>query len=135
MHMSKGYETHCDDHLARRLDTAGHDRVSFFIEVHRDDLSTSDIAATDFAIQDNARVVKVTRHELRDLLDVRRLDNSLEQVVSQDLFNESRINGSLFNAEDATLGNDVGESIVAGSKERDLLLRGEEFGGVLDLTE
>jgi hypothetical protein len=41
----------------------------------------------------------------------------------------------LLDAEDATLRNDGCKGIVARRKERDVLLRREELGGVLDLTE
>lgn len=127
--------THGDNDLACSLDTAGNDRVSFFVEVHRDNLPTGDVAAADFAIQYKARVIEVARQELRNLLDVCRFDNSLGQVVSQNLLDEFRVSSSLFDAEDATLGNNACESIVAWCKESHFLLRGEEVGGVLDLTE
>lgn len=121
--------------MARGLDTAGHDRIAFLVQVHRDDLSACDIAAADFAIQHEARVVEVTRDELRNLLNVRSLDNSLEQVVPQNLLDESRVDSSLLDAEDTTIRNDGCEGIVAWCEESDILLRCEERGGVLDLAE
>jgi hypothetical protein len=128
-------QTHGFNHLARGFDAAGYDRVAFFVQVHGNDLSACDIAAADFAIQHKARVVEITRDKLRNLLDVRCLDNSPEQVVSQDLLDESGIDSSLLNAEDATFRNDGCKCIVAWCEERDVLLRREEFGGVLNLTE
>ena len=72
---------------------------------------------------------------MRNLLDVGCFDNSLDQVVSQDLLDESRIDRSLLDAEDTTLRNDGCEGIVAWCKERDILLRREELSRVLYLTE
>ena len=72
---------------------------------------------------------------MRNLDDILRLDNPSEQMVSQDLLDEARVDSSLIDAEDATALDDGRESIVARREERDVLLRCEELGGVLDLTE
>jgi hypothetical protein len=148
--------TYGDNHLARRLDATGDDRIAFFVQVDGDDLSTyrvkgssqlgvldiivgishtSHVAAADFAIQHETGVVEITRHKLRDLDDIRRFHHALEQVVPQDLLDKSRVDGRLIDAEDsATLDNSC-KSIVARREERDVLLRSEELGRVFDLAE
>jgi hypothetical protein len=96
---------------------------------------TSHIATTDFAIQHKTRVVEITRHKLRDLNYVCCLDHALEQVVPQDLFDESRVDNCLINAENAATLDDSCKGIVARREERDVLLGGEELGRVFDLAE
>jgi hypothetical protein len=144
------------DHLARRFDATGDDGIAFFVQVNGNDLSayrvkgssqlgvsdvilgtshTSNIATADFAIQHETGVVEITRHKLRDLDDVRRLHHALEQVVPQDLLDESGVDGRLIDAEDATTLDDSCKGIVARREERDILLRGEELGRVFDFAE
>lgn len=127
--------TYCNDYLACRFDTTGDDRVVFFVEVNRHHLAASHIAAADFTIQHESRVVEITSHKLRDLDNVCRFHHALEQVVPQDLLNEPRVDGRLVDAEDTATLDDGRKGIIARCEERDVLLRGEEFGGVLDLTE
>ena len=56
-------------------------------------------------------------------------------MVAQDLLDETRVDGRLFDAEDAAFGHDRSESVVGRCEQRDVVLRGEEGGRVGDLAE
>jgi hypothetical protein len=53
-------------------------------------------------------------------------------MVIEDLLDEPRICAGLTDAEDASGAQDGGEGMVVGCEERDILLRGEDVGGVLN---
>ena len=56
-------------------------------------------------------------------------------MVSENLLDETRVDGCLLDAEDAAFGHDRSESVVGRCEQRDVVLRGEEGGRVGDLAE
>jgi hypothetical protein len=122
------------DHRARSLDTCPHDGVLLLIQADRNNLSASNIAPTNLAIQHKPRVVQIPRHELRDLTDILGSDHTFVQMIPENLLDEARVEGRLLDAEDAAFGDDRGEGFVGGGEEGYVWLRGEEGGRVGDLA-
>ena len=113
---------HSSDDLARRFNTCRDNGIALFVQTDRHDLTASHIAATDFAIEHDARVVQESRHELGDLNNVRSLDRSSDRMVPQDLLNETRIDFGLLDAEDAAVRDNAGQGVITWCKERDIPL-------------